>query len=295
MVSSCSISLNVLLTKRLIEVCDFSANDIHRFSNRSEWIEGLDQWLDEEKLSPSPSSPSVHFDEDLRLYLPVENSKDARLKVSPKLNSIYHECLSARLQELAEKVKDLYLSGDDRDDCPSPAPLDQSSIQSDSFNSSSFEQSEERNPTKKVKRSVRRRHPLRSIASDYCSCSNENVRRRNEEDNLDKILKEHLTSLFTRGSISKRTSIQIPLINIKHDNHFNRSMPPIDSTVILQRYEKLQQLLIHPSKRTLRTDKQEQDREEIPAFGLTITPLGLTSNHELQKSNSSIQLNEQSG
>ena len=293
MVSSCSFSLNVLLTKRLIEVGDFSSNDSHRFSNRSEWIDGLDQWLNEEKLSPSPSSPSVHFDEDLRLYLPVENSKDARLKVSPKLNSIYHECLPARLQVLVEKVKDLYLAGADRDDCSSPVPLDQSFIQSDSFNSSLFEQSYERNPVQKEKRSVRRRHPLRPIASDYCSCSKENVPRRNEEDNLDKILKEHLTSLFTRGSISKRTSIQIPLINIKHDNHFNRSIPPLDSTIILQRYEKLQQLLIHPSKRTLPIDKQEQ--EEITTFGLSITPLGLTSNHQLQNSHSFIHLDEQSG
>ena len=290
MISPCSLSSNVSLTKRLIEVGQCSSSDVHRFSNRSEWIDGLDQWSIGETL---PSlSPSLQFDQDLRLYFPAEKSKEVSSKVSSKWNSLpSNESLPLRLQVLLDKAKDLSSARDQ--------PLEDTFLPFDSFNSSSFEQSEEKRPKKKEKKhSVRcPRHPLRSIGTDCSSSSTsgkECLTHRHEEENLDKILKEHLTSLFTRGSISQRTSIQIPLINIKHDNHFTRSIPSLDSTIILQRYEKLQQLLIQPMK-TIQRRQEQAEEETRTTFALTITPLGLTDNQPSKKNPLFDRLNQQTG
>ncbi|KAG0416542.1 hypothetical protein DMUE_6437, partial [Dictyocoela muelleri] len=110
MVSCCCSSLDRLLTKTLIEICDCPSNNFRHFSNRSEWIDGLDYWSLEENIFKSDfCQNSLYFHEDLRLYFP----RDEQVILSPidlissKVCRIVDH-LPKRLQNLIDQQKDFY-------------------------------------------------------------------------------------------------------------------------------------------------------------------------------------------
>lgn len=111
---------------------------------------------------------------------------------------------------------------------------------------------------------------------------------------MEYLLKEELTNLFHRESTnicSKRSFIRIPSVDIKHENNLLKSNSSIDSTLIMERYTKLKQLLINPSINQSRINSKSNDLRQSPVifqpistFGLTVTPLDFSSSKQLQNS-----------
>ena len=141
------------------------------------------------------------------------------------------------------------------------------------------------------------RCPLRQIQSN--NSSRENQTKQNEElfnkERLKYLLKEQLNDLFTRETTNintKRPTIRIPQIQIKHQNFPPRTIPSSDPTLIMERYSKLQQLLISPPLSQPTINSKIINLHQSPLYfqgtstlGLTVTPLDFASSKIFQNSN----------
>jgi hypothetical protein len=111
------------------------------------------------------------------------------------------------------------------------------------------------------------------------------------QEKFEIILKEHLTHLFTRGATTtfhpKRTLIKIPSVDIKHHNISPKTISSLsnpDPTLIMERYDKLQQLLL-PTSSSQPTINNRQSLlffQGTSTLGLTVTSLEFSSSKQFQ-------------
>ena len=229
--------------------------EIH-FRNNSQWINGLNRWSQNEQIF---SADSEAFDQDLRIFYPkihsksIEKDKDKSLSI---VLSFVDRSLPQRLQELIVKQNLSYLHEDFRRQ--SLNDNDQSHIsivnreENDSINNENhFQQSKHRKTSKMVVR-----HPLRSIQSEFSSSSVRLTSERESDasindDQYSSILKDQFQSLIplSRRWFHYQTK---PMSTIDDSSRslFNEKSSSNQSKLILQRYEKLQQLLIRSTSST---------------------------------------------
>lgn len=137
------------------------------------------------------------------------------------------------------------------------------------------------------------RYPLRHIGSRIYP-NEEQLKKENQKLNREKfqnLLKEQITNIFSRETNQKRTFIQIPSVQIKHQNIQSKSNTQTDPNLIIERYQKLQQLLISPIPTQPTIQQKSIDFRQSPilfqgisSFGLTVTPLDFSSSKQLLNS-----------
>lgn len=251
----CSSKLSSISSNKLIENPDESHfTRSYRFRNNSQWINGLNPWLINEMVD---SSRTNEFDEDLRIFYPKENVsplKDFPLKVNEISSSLIDRTLPPRLQDLIEKQFNDYLHHNYSRILPEENFI---SISPELKRFSIRENSLEEKKEKKSK--LNSRLPLRSIRKDPLT-SDINVDpidqsfHSNHQENYSKLFQEQLNSLipYSRKSslhLRKLLPQEIPSNNSFNDDLFSfssSSFSSFDSKLILERYEKLQRLLIQP-------------------------------------------------
>lgn len=227
--------------------------EIH-FRNNSQWIKGLNRWNQNEQLF---SSDSEQFDEDLRMFYPkirwksIENDKDKRLSI---VLSFVDRSLPQRLQELIVKQNLSYIN--DHDDTRRQSSIDNDSShisivyreENDSIkNATHCQQSKHRKRSKIVVR-----HPLRSIQSEFSSSSSRLTSDIDSHSSTklyqySSIVKDQVQSLIPlcRRCYHYQNKQETSSIDDSSRILFNENSSSNQSNLILQRYEKLQQLLIH--------------------------------------------------
>lgn len=151
---------------------------------------------------------------------------------------------------------------------------------------------------------ARVRYPLRHVGSRIHS-NEEQLRKENQKINREKfqsLLKEQITNIFSRETNhpnDKRTLIKIPSVQIKHQNISPKSNSQTDPNVIIERYQKLQQLLISPTPTQPTIHHKSFEYRQSPilfqgisSFGLTVTPLEFSSSKQLHNSSLDKSLTE---
>lgn len=89
MISSCCPLNDRLLTNYLIENSNSTSNYFHNFSNKSQWIDGLDIWsLTEINRKNFLHQNNFDFHSDLGLYLPKYNKDNSQDKFDE--NNLIH-------------------------------------------------------------------------------------------------------------------------------------------------------------------------------------------------------------
>ncbi|CAF4142869.1 unnamed protein product [Rotaria sordida] len=296
MVSYCSTSNNRSLTKCLIESSNNSSQYFHRFVNISEWSDGLDLWSLSETIRKNPiSQHSLDFHHDIGLYLPrYERDNIPEISLENELiysKRIINNYLPERLRKLFKKEKNLLIE-DHSNISSSDEQL--SSIEDNEFSTSIQQLKSIEIPSNKVRLSLR---PVQ--CQNYLQeKQSKQIQQQNypsfNREKLKSLLKEQLTSLFTRETTNinhKRTLIRIPLVEIKHRNLPPKTTPIIDPTLIMERYNKLQQLLISrtPSQATINNKLMNNHQpplgyDEMSTFGLNVTPIGFSCSKSFESS-----------
>ncbi len=136
------------------------------------------------------------------------------------------------------------------------------------------------------------RFPLRQIESRH------NSRIKDSSNNREKfqyLFREQMTTLLTRETTnlsSKRTVIKIPSVEIKHETTpLIRTRTQIDPKLIMERYAKVEQMLISPTQNQFFDINQSPILvQQTSSFGLTVTPLDFSSS----KQHSSLDQHENS-
>jgi hypothetical protein len=140
------------------------------------------------------------------------------------------------------------------------------------------------------------RFPFRQVESNNSFRDNKS-KQNSEPINREKfqyLIKEEICNLLRRETSnisSKRTFIRIPSVEIKHENTPSKSTPQPDSTLIMERYNKLQRILVPPSPSSPSINNKSIDNRQSPltfqgvsTFGLTVTPLDFSSTKHLPNS-----------
>lgn len=153
-------------------------------------------------------------------------------------------------------------------------------------------------PSNKVRLSLRQVRSKNSFGENQMKRIEKDNFQSLNQDKIKSLLKQQITSLFCRESTNinnRKTLVRIPLIEIKHKNYTTKTIPIIDSTLIMEKYDKLQRLLMSRStnkttnnNKFINNSQSPTDYKDISTFGLTITPvdcLSLSKNLE----NSSIE------
>ncbi|CAF3309419.1 unnamed protein product [Rotaria socialis] len=305
MVSFCSSSNDQLLTKRLIESSNHPLQCFHRFVNKSEWTNGLDVWSPSETLRKNHCNQRyLDFHHDIGLYLPrYENDNLQETSIENDLNylrGIEKITLPKRLRTLMDKEKNLLKENHSNNSSPD----DQlSSIEENQY-SNSIQQSKSSDiPSNKVRLSLRQVQSKNSLRENQLKqIRQENYRSVNQEK-IKSLLKQQITSLFCRESANinhKRTFIRIPLVEIKHKNFSPKTSSIIDSTLIMERYDKLQRLLISRTtsqatinNRLLNNRQSPLEYQKVSAFGLSVTPIDCFSSKNFENSSFEMKLEQE--
>ncbi|CAF1281731.1 unnamed protein product [Rotaria sp. Silwood1] len=293
MVSYCSPWNDRSLTQCLIECSNNRSKGFHHFVNKSQWIDGLDIWSSSNIIrNNSIYEHNIDFHRDIGLYLPRCGKNNIQETFFDN-DSIYSKKITSdffpeRLKKLFNKEKDLLIN--DKHSNISSFDEQLSSIE-DKQLSKSFQQSKSTKIT-----SSQVHFSLRQIKTQNSSRGKQSkqIHQSIYQKSLKSILKEQLTSLFTRetGNINhKRTLLKIPLAQIRHPNIPSKTGPIIDSKLIIERYDKLQQLLISRtvSQATLNNKLAKNHQSplsyhETASFALNVTPVDFSSSKNFESS-----------
>ncbi|CAF2699070.1 unnamed protein product [Rotaria sp. Silwood2] len=274
----CCPSIDRSLTRHLIELSNSPFKSFSRFSHRPEWADGLDIWSSIENSNTKNDLSRRHLDfhNDIGLYLPRHekpNSAPISLKglhLNSKITN--NHFTPERIRQLLKKEKDLLIENNLSDQkfiIENPIPP----VPTNTFRQSTYIESSQTNEI---------RFPLRHITSKSPSPPQQQQQQQQinpslNQDTLKSLLKEHLTSLLTRGASTlngTRTLINVPSVEIKQQNR-------TDSKLIEE---------LNSSSLPFQQIKPNQTSPLIfhqrSTFGLTVTPVDLSS----QKNFSSVSL-----
>ncbi|CAF2361672.1 unnamed protein product [Rotaria sp. Silwood2] len=293
MVSYCSPWNDRSLTKCLIECSNNRSKCFHRFVNKSQWIDNLDIWSSSNIIrNNSIYDHNIDFHQDIGLYLPrcEKNNIQETFFDNDSIYSknITNDFFPERLKKLFNKEKDLLI--DDKSSNISSFDEQLSSI-ADKQLSKSFQQSKS---TKITSNQVH--FSLRQIKTQNSSREKQSkqIHQSLNEKSLKSILKEQLTSLLTRETANinhKRTLLKIPLVQIRHPKIPSKTGPIIDSRLIMERYDKLQQLLISRTvsqatlnNKLVKNHQSPLSYHETARFALNVTPVDFSSSNNFESS-----------
>ncbi|CAF1304697.1 unnamed protein product [Rotaria sordida] len=282
----CCPSIDRSLTRDLIELSNSPFKSYSHFAHRAEWADGIDIWSSMENSNRKNDFYRRHVDfhSDIGLYLPRHekpNSAPISLK-GLQLNSkitTNKNLTPERIQQLLKKEKDLLTENNLSNKqffMENPLPP----VPTNTFRQSTSIQSSQTNQV---------RFPLRHITSKCRSSppppppsqqqqqQQQQINPSLNQDTLKSLLKEHLTSLLTRGASTlnvSRTLINVPSIEIKEKIvKDSKLIEEINNSSL-----SYQQIKINQTSPLTFNHRS--------TFGLTVTPVDLSS----QKNFSTVSL-----
>ncbi|CAF1187882.1 unnamed protein product [Rotaria sp. Silwood1] len=272
----CCPSIDRSLTKHLIELSNSPFKSFSRFSHRPEWADGLDIWSSIENSNTKNDLSRRHLDfhNDIGLYLPRHekpNSAPISLKglhLNSKITN--NNFTPERIRQLLKKEKDLLIENNLSNQqfiIEHPIPP----VPTNTFRQSTYIESPQTNEI---------RLPLRHMTSKSPSPPQPQQQQINpslNQDTLKSLLKEHLTSLLTRGASTlnvTRTLINVPSVELKQQNRTD-----------IKQVEELNSSSL-PFQQIKTNQTSPLTFHQRSTFGLTVTPVDLSS----QKNFSSVSL-----
>ncbi|CAF3340134.1 unnamed protein product [Rotaria socialis] len=273
----CCPSVDRSLTTRLIEVSNSPFKYCSRFAHRPEWVDGLDRWTSVENSNTKDDLTRRHLDfhNDIGLYLPRHekpNSAPISLKgfhANAKLTT--NNFTPERIRQLLRKEKDL-LTENSWSNQKSLIEDQMPPVPTNTFRQSTSIQLSQTNEVRLPLRHSTHKSPSPPQQQQQTNSSL-------NQDTLKSLLKEHLTSLLTRGASTlngNRSLVNVPPVEIKQQNR-------IESKLIEDRYLKMEDL-----NGTLSFQQQKSNATPPlviypkPTFGLTVTPVDLSSQKNFQ-------------
>lgn len=297
----CCPSIDRSLTKRLIE-CSNNPSKVNSscFAHTPEWVDGLDIWSSSQISSTKTDVPrrQLDFHRDIGLYLPRHEKPNSAPISTKNLHHHHHHHSTAaithlppeRLRILIRKEKDLLLQNDPPKppvliNHPSPslqtppplpvAPTNTTRQGMLTFTLVRFSSFQEFLSVPSVESEVRL--PLRHTPNKPLSPPPQPpLPPKLNQDTLKSLLKEHLTSLLTRGASTintHRSILNTPSLELRQQL---RSEPKLTE----ERLSKLDEFI--PTQQMKTNQTSPLIFYQRSTLGLTVTPVDLCSQRNIQ-------------
>lgn len=273
----CCSSIDRSLTNRLIETSNIPLKSSYRFCHTPEWADGLDLWSSVgicSTIKNDINRRQFDFHCDLGLFLPRHEKPSSaptsfkNLQSNPKLST--NHLPPERIRILLKKEKDLLLQNDlinqsvISTNLPPPVPLN-TLRQSNSLESSST--GEIRLPLCHTRTRSSTPPSVHGTPPLPPPVHPNRVPQLNQ-DALKCLLKEHLTTLLTRGASTMNANRS--LVNLQTNE---QKQTKNDSKLLEERFSKLDELISSQQSKTNQTSSIIFHPRST--LGLTITPVDL--------------------